>query len=386
MNTPKISDIIGIINKKFPYSLAEDWDNTGFQLGDAAAPADRIMVALDPLPAVIDQALAGNCHLLITHHPLIFSPLRQITTASTTGRLLLKAATGGLALLSMHTNYDIAADGLNDLLAARVGLQNIRPLKITGRDELVKFVVFVPTDHLEPVREALFDYAESLGSYRNCSFSAPGTGTFLPLAGAQPAIGSIGTLETVAEQRLELLVRKDRLPRLIRALRSVHPYEEPAFDSYPLLNDTPAHGLGRIGTLPEPSALAVLAEQVALKLGCPAVRTVGDPTRPIRTIALCSGSGASLLRDAARSGADLLLTGDVKYHDAREAEMLGIALLDAGHFGTERLMIAAVTSFLEHALVRSGFSATVTATASETDPFTTALVPPQTGTITKEKQ
>lgn len=376
MNAPKVSDIIGIINKKFPFALAEQWDNTGFQLGDAAAPADSIMVALDPLPSVIEQALANQCRLLITHHPLIFSPLRQITTATAIGRLLLRAATGGLALLSMHTNYDIARDGLNDLLAARIGLQDIRPLKITGHDELVKFVVFVPTDHLEAVREALFEHAASLGNYRNCSFAASGTGTFLPLAGAQPAFGSVGALEAVAEHRLELLVHKDRLPRLIRTLRSVHPYEEPAFDSYPLLNDAPVVGLGRIGPLAEPQHLEALAQQVARDLGCPTVRTVGDPSRPVRTVAVCGGSGASLLREAARAGADVLITGDVKYHDAREAQTLGVALLDAGHFGTERLMVAAVTSFLEDSLARNGFAAVVTAANTETDPFTTVQASP----------
>lgn len=386
MNTPKISDILGIINKKFPFTLAENWDNTGFQMGSPSAPAPKIMVALDPLPEVIEQALSAQCQLLITHHPLIFSPLRQITTTTATGKLLLQAAAGQLALISMHTNYDIAAEGLNDILAARIGLHDTQPLKISGHAELVKLVIFVPHDHLTTVRDALFEHAESLGNYCNCSFSAPGNGTFQPLQGAQPFIGEIGKLENVQEQRLELLVRKERLSKAIRTLLSVHPYEEPAFDCYPLLNETAPYGLGRIGKLAEPVSLKNLAEATLQNLGCSALRLVGDPACPVQKIAVCSGSGASLLRDAARAGADLLLTGDIKYHDAREAEMLGIALIDAGHFPTERIMVQAVLSFLATSLAQNNFSAELLAADREFDPFTTVMAQPHEGITTKEKQ
>lgn len=375
MNKPRISDVVGMINKKYPFGLAEDWDNTGFQLGDPATVVEKIMVALDPLPEVIEQAIAAKCQLLITHHPLIFSPLRQITPATTTGRLVLQAAASGLALLSMHTNYDIAVGGLNDLLAERIGLQDVKPLKITGHEELVKLVVFVPADHLDTVRDRLFEFAETQGNYRNCSFAAGGEGTFLPLEGAQPAIGTIGVLEKVAECRLELLVRKERLSRAVRTLLAVHPYEEPAFDCYPLLNESLSHGLGRVGRLCRPVPLRELADSVGKTLGCSAVRIVGDPSRPVQKIALCSGGGASLLRDAVRAGADLLLTGDVKYHEAREAEMQGMALLDAGHFATERIMVEAVRAFLEEALSRNGFGAELHTAANETDPFTTVIAP-----------
>ena len=386
MNTPKISDILGIINKKFPFSLAEDWDNTGFQLGSPSGSAQKIMVALDPLPEVIEQAISAKCQLLITHHPLIFSPLRQITTTTTTGKLLLQAAAGQLALLSMHTNYDIAAGGLNDLLASRIGLQDIQPLRISGHAELVKLVVFVPHDHLTMVRDALFEHAESLGNYRNCSFSAGGDGTFMPLKDAQPFIGETGKLANVKEQRLEVLVRKERLSKTIRTLLSVHPYEEPVFDCYPLLNETIPYGLGRIGRLVEPVSLKHLADSILRKLDCIALRIVGNPTRIVQKIALCSGSGISLLRDAVRAGADLLLTGDVKYHEAREAEMLGIALIDAGHFSTEKIMVEAVLSFLDTSLAQNNFKAELLAADTEVDPFTTVMAQPDKCINTKENQ
>jgi dinuclear metal center YbgI/SA1388 family protein len=369
MRAAKISDIVGIINKKFPFRLAEEWDNVGLQLGDPAETVGRVMVALDPLPAVLDEALSRNCQLLITHHPLIFKPLRQITSATSAGRLLLRAARSGLSLLAMHTNYEIVDGGLNDLLAARLGLQQLRPLKIGCQEQLAKLVVFVPESHLEVVRQALFEEACVIGNYRDCSFAAPGEGTFTPQVGARPAIGAVGSLERVAERRLELLVQRDRLSKAIQLLLKAHPYEEPAFDCYPLLNQGAAHGLGRIGILETPATLAAYSDQVRQWLQSGTVRLVGDPNRSVRSVALCSGSGASLLHDAVRAGADLLVTGDVKYHEAREAEACGIALLDVGHFASEHLMVAAVQQFLQTTLTATGYACDVLAAEGERDPF-----------------
>ncbi len=369
MKTAKVSDIVGIINKKFPFGLAEEWDAVGLQLGDPAEAVERIMVALDPLPDVLDQALSRNCQLLITHHPLIFTPVRQITSATSVGRLLLRAARGGLALLAMHTNYDIADGGLNDLLAERLGLRQLRPLKITDQEQLVKLVVFVPENDLETVRQAMFAEASSVGNYRDCSFAAAGEGTFTPQPGAEPTIGAVGRLERVAERRLELLVQRDRLAKAIQALLKAHPYEEPAFDCYPLLNQGHSQGLGRIGVVETPCSLAAYSDQVRQRLQSGPVRLVGDPTRLVRSVALCSGSGASLLKDAVRAGADLLVTGDLKYHEAREAEESGIALLDVGHFASEQLMVAAVQQFLQTTLTAAGYVCDVLAAEGERDPF-----------------
>lgn len=371
MTSLRLSDIVGIINKKYPFALAENWDNVGLQLGDASAEITRIMVALDPLPQVIASALTHQCQLLVTHHPLLFTPLRQITASTSTGKSLLQAAQGGLALLAMHTNYDIAEDGLNDLLAKHIGLEKTLPLKITCREELVKLVVFVPIEQFTQVRSALLPHTESIGNYRDCSFSAAGEGTFLPLEGAQPAIGAIGKLETVAEQRLELLVHKAQLPKVIRTLIAAHPYEEPAYDCYPLLNETAAIGLGRIGSLSKAVTLSDWALTVSRQLGSSSIRYVGEPSRLIRKVAICSGSGASLLRDAVRSGADVLLTGDVKYHEAREAEAQGLALLDAGHFATEIIMVEAIRNFLASSLSCAGHSVDIISAENEQDPFKT---------------
>lgn len=370
MKIPKTADIVGIINKIAPIALAEAWDNPGLQIGDPAAEVARVMVALDPTPDVIDSAIAASCQLLVTHHPLIFKPLKSISTATPHGALIQKAIKGGLSIVSMHTNYDIASGGLNDLLASRIGLSSRVPLKVTTACELVKLVVFVPVDQLEQLRSALFPFAATQGKYRDCSFAAGGVGTFTPIEGAEPFTGTVGVLAKVDEERLELLIERAHLPRAVKALLAAHPYEEPAFDIYPLLNEGEKLGLGRIGRLPEPLTLAEYVVRLRKILSAPALRYVGDSAAMISKVALCSGSGASLLRDAARSGADVLVTGDIKYHEARDAEDLGLALIDAGHFPTEIIMVHEITERLGQALVRAGYTdCQVEACRTETDPF-----------------
>ncbi|KAA0892207.1 Nif3-like dinuclear metal center hexameric protein [Oryzomonas rubra] len=355
MKTPKLSDILGIINKIAPPGLAESWDNSGLQVGNPDAGIERIMIALDATPAVMEAARNSSCHLLVTHHPLLFKPLKTISTATPQGKLVHDAIRSDLAVVSIHTSYDVAEGGLNDLLAERLGVSACRPLQATAGQELAKLAVFVPGDHLERVRGALLPWAEALGNYRDCSFSAPGEGTFTPLAGATPFIGEVGSREQVPEQRLELLLDRRNLPRVVKALLAAHPYEEPAFDIYPLLNEGKQLGLGRVGSLAEQTTLADYAARIREMLHAPGLRYVGDPATVIKKVALCSGSGASLLRDAVRCGADVLVTGDVKYHDARDAQDLGITLIDAGHFPSEIIMVDDVAERLGRMLSEAGY-------------------------------
>jgi len=370
MRIPKTSDILGIINKIAPASLAEAWDNPGLQVGDPGADVKRIMVALDPTPDVISSAISSSCQLLVTHHPLIFKPLKSVSAVTPQGRSIHNAIKAGLSVVSMHTNYDIATGGLNDLLAQRIGLPACTPLQISTTRELVKLVVFVPATHLENVRSALFPHLPAQGNYRNCSFAAGGEGTFLPLEGAQPFIGTVGKQQRVSEERLELLVERQNLPRALKALLASHPYEEPAYDLYPLLNEGEKLGLGRVGRLSNPLSLGEYAERIRTVLSAPGLRYVGEPSAIVSKIALCSGSGASLLRDAARAGADVLVTGDIKYHDARDAQDLGIALIDAGHFKSEIIMVEEITGRLSRALEEIGFQGClVLPCCMESDPF-----------------
>ncbi len=370
MIPPKVSDIVGIINKIAPFRYAEEWDNVGLQVGDPAAPAERIMVALDPGRDVLEAAVADSYHLLLTHHPLIFTPLKRIAATDPTGNLVTLAIRHALTVVSLHTNFDIAAGGVNDLLAERLGIVSCLPLKMTGAEELVKLSVFVPQGHEEQVLEALFRFTGVIGNYRDCSFRTDGTGTFTPQAGAQPFIGEVGRREEVKESRLEVLVRGTDVASVVKALGKAHPYEEPAFDLYPLLNKGVERGLGRIGVLSASTTLGEFVAFVRERLGLQGLRYVGDAGRRVRKVALCGGSGASLLRTAQYQGADVLVTADIKYHEAREAEALGIALVDAGHFATERVMVRGLAARLENELVAGGFAATVTAFDGEKEPFT----------------
>jgi len=365
----KLSDIVGIINKIAPPILAEDWDNVGLQVGDPANEIERIMVALDPCPDSVDAAIKNSCQLLLTHHPLIFKPLKRITTADETGRLIHQAITNRLAIVSLHTNYDITQNGINDLLADALGITYCRPLKISHREELLKLTVFVPRTHHDAVMNALLQFSPSSGNYAECSFTSSGQGTFMPLAGASPYIGSVGKRESVEESRFELLIRKADLQTVLKSLRKTHPYEEPAFDVVPLLNEGLQSGIGRIGLLESSPLLKDFAENVKKTLGTTSLRIVGNPEQRISKMALCGGSGASLLRDAAREGADLFLTGDIKYHEAREAQSLGIALIDAGHFATERLMVDGLSVQMEKELSRRKFETQILRCTAESDPF-----------------
>ncbi|GFO56051.1 GTP cyclohydrolase 1 type 2 [Geomonas sp. Red276] len=369
MITPRISDLLGITSKIAPAEYAESWDNVGLQLGDPVRQVSRLMVALDPGPPAVEAAIEAGCQLLITHHPFIFTPLKKISTADEVGRLTIAAIKNDLAIISLHTNYDIASGGVNDLLAGRLGLSEVAPLKITGSQELVKMAVFVPHGYEEKVLEGLSRFMAPIGNYRDCSFQGDGVGRFRALEGANPFVGEIGALHREKESRLEFLLPREVTGAAMTALRKVHPYEEPAFDLYPVLARGPARGIGRIGLLAEPVTAGLFACRVKEALGAAGVRLVGGSERPVKKVALCGGSGAFLVHEAARKGADVLVTGDLKYHEAREAEALGIAVLDAGHFATEHPMVEGLAATLREVLAARKYETEVIEYKHEREPF-----------------
>jgi len=368
----RLQDLIGLVHKLYPPSLAEDWDNVGLHVGDPNMVVTNILVALDPSEANLDAALRQGAQVLATHHPLIFRPLKSLTPRDETGRVLFRAVCEGIAVLCAHTNLDRAGDGLNDWLATRLGLTDSLPLAGEGEGELLKLVVFVPAGYEQRVAEALHGAgAGHLGRYDQCSFRTLGTGTFRPGAGTHPFIGSEGMTESVREIRLETVVPRAMVGKVLPRMLKAHPYEEVAYDLIPLANGRPDIGLGRIGRLPAPVDLAIFAAQVKHALACPTLRLVGDPAAKVTKIAVCGGSGANLLHEAARQGADVLVTGDVKYHEARAAESLGVALLDAGHFATEQLMVDELTARLKQAAQARRLTITINAAEGESDPFQT---------------
>ncbi len=358
-----------MINAIYPPALAEDWDNVGLQVGDPTAEVSRIAVALDPVEATLTEAVSKKAELLVCHHPLIFKPLRHLTPNDETGKLVLRAVQEKVAIFSAHTNLDRATGGLNDWLAERLGLIDARPME-TNEGLLFKLVVFVPVEAQETVADALFSAgAGAIGAYDRCSFRAAGTGTFRAGAGTDPYVGEPGKDESVDEVRLETVVPKEKLGRVVARMVKAHPYEEVAYDLYPLLNDRPDVGLGRIGKLAEPVSLSEYAAQIKSSLDAGHVRVVGPGHKKICKVAVCGGSGASLLATAYRQGADLLVTGDVKYHDARIAESLGIALVDAGHFATEKIAVEGLTRQLHKIIEDKGFEIEVLPLSGERDPF-----------------
>lgn len=330
--------IIELMEKIAPLYLAESWDNVGFQIGNKDKEVKRIMVALDITETIADEAVEKNVDMIITHHPLIFNPIKNITMDNAKGRIIHKLISNNISLYCSHTNLDMANEGTNDLLARRVDLKEIKSFISTKEEKYFKLVVFVPEDHLEAVRSAMGEGgAGHIGNYSCCTFSARGTGTFMPKDGANPYIGSVDDLEKVNEYRLETIVSKDNMSTVIDKMIEAHPYEEVAYDIISLENKFNKYGLGRIGSI-SPKKLSLFSEEVKRKLDLKNVKIVGNPDKIVSIIGVCSGSGATFIDDAYRMGCDCFITGDVKYHDAQYALELGLAIIDAGHFETENII------------------------------------------------
>ncbi|MDO3377648.1 Nif3-like dinuclear metal center hexameric protein [Geoalkalibacter halelectricus] len=367
---PRVQDVVGQIHALAPAALAEEWDNVGLQVGDPAAEVRRLCVALDPSSAVVAEAVAAEAQLLLTHHPLIFRPLKNLTPTDDAGRVLLQAARSELAVLCAHTNLDRARFGLNDWLAETLGLEQCTVLQTAGGD-LFKLVVFVPCGYENAVASALFEGgAGHIGEYDQCSFRTVGSGTFRPGVHSNPFIGQVGGgRETVRELRLETVVPREHLARAVQRMVKAHPYEEVAYDLIPLHNRRLDVGLGRIGRLATAQSLDAFAARVRTALGCAAPRVVGDAECTVRKVAVCAGSGASLIGEAARQGVDVLVTGDVKYHEAQNALSQGLALIDAGHFATERILVPRLAEWLGQRFEERGWATEIMQARGEIDPF-----------------
>lgn len=367
-----LADLVGLLNGLYAPMLAEDWDNVGLQIGDPTAEIKRVLVCLDAEEVAIAEAERFDAQLVVSHHPLIFKGLKRLTPSDEVGRVLFRAIRKNIAVFSIHTNLDRASDGLNDWLATRLGVVNSLPLEKPQNAGNYKLVVFVPQGHETEVMEALFAAgAGHVGEYDRVSFRAPGTGTFRGSENANPFLGQPGVVEEADEFRLETIVPGGRLAKVLARMLKAHPYEEVAYDLIPLANTRNDIGLGRIGRLAEELSLQQFAERVRERLGLPSLRLVGDPQLPIRKVAVCGGSGASLLSEALRQGADCLVTGDVKYHDAQRARSEGLALIDAGHFGTEQIMVTELAARLRRALDGRQLPVEVIEMTAEQDPFTT---------------
>lgn len=366
----KCQVVMDAMERIAPRALAEDWDNPGLLTGSPAQNVHRILVCLDVSEAIVDRAIAEGYDMIVSHHPLIFRSLKQVRTDLPLGGRLQKLLAHGIAVFAAHTNLDIAAGGVNDVLAARIGLAAAEPFVVTKTGELVKLAVYVPAAYASQVRTAISRAgAGFIGNYSCCTFNVAGQGTFLPQAGTHPFLGEPGMLTTVDEVRIETILPAQIQSRVLRAMLKAHPYEEPAYDLYPLKNPGEPAGLGRIGKLPQAMTAAAFARQVCSGLQAAYVRLIRAGDRPVHKVALCSGSGAEFIAKAAFQGADAYVTGDVKYHDAQQAVDLGMHVIDAGHFPTEFPVVAELADRLRAVLQKTRGGAEVTADTTARDFF-----------------
>jgi len=336
-------NIVEYIQSVAPEALAEHDDPVGMHVGDIKAPVERLVMALDASQRVIQQAIDRNANMLVTHHPLVYRPLQRLTPDDPVSIRVIELIKHDIALYCAHTNLDRADGGNNDTLAELLELGDVEQIIRVGNQSLHKIAVFVPGDSVDRVAEAMGDAgAGSIGLYSHCSFRTSGTGYFKPLEGSHPHIGQTGVLESVEEMRLEMVCPESLVDRVISAMKASHPYEVPAYDIYELENHLPSLGLGRIGNLKNRMSLRDFAFQVERTLEVTGIRVYGECPTGVERVAVCSGAGSSFYREAMKHGADVLVTGDVKHHDAIDAQCCGIAIIDAGHFETERPGIRAL--------------------------------------------
>ncbi|MDR4948618.1 Nif3-like dinuclear metal center hexameric protein [Neobacillus cucumis] len=368
MKNPNGHEIIQLFEQFSPKGLAMEGDKIGLQIGRLNKKVDRVMIALDVLEHVIDEAIEKNVQLIIAHHPIIYRPLKNLLTDSTQGKMIEKLIKHDIAVYAAHTNLDVAKGGVNDLLAEALGLKDPEVLVPTYEVKLKKLVVFVPSSHAEEIRQVLGNIgAGFIGNYSHCSFSANGTGRFLPGEQTNPYVGKPGKLEEVEEVKVETIVPEPLLKKAITALIKAHPYEEVAYDVYPIENKGEVLGLGRIGKVSE-MTLAEFAEKVKTSLGVSSVRVVGDLSSKVKKVAVLGGDGNKYFMNAKFKGADVYVTGDIYYHTAHDAMMEGLNMIDPGH-NVEKIMKIGLTKILQKMCQEAGYSVDIFPSEENTDPF-----------------
>ncbi|MEY4477892.1 MAG: hypothetical protein RL276_197 [Bacteroidota bacterium] len=331
----KLNELIRWLEAKAPLSLQESWDHCGLHVGDPQQEVTGVLCCLDADEAVIAEAVERGCNVVLSHHPLLFKGLKRLTGSNAVERSVALALKHGVALYAGHTNWDQIKGGVSFSLARRLGITDPQILQ-PKENALLQYVVYVPKDHAPAVADAAFAAgAGSIGSYDQCHFAGEGTGTFRPTIGAQPFLGSVGTRESVAELRLEFTVPVTLQSAVHRAVCAAHPYEVVAHSWISLRNDWPDAGYGAVGMLPEPLVLSEFLARCAESLGTSALNYRNVPLdRRVHRVAVCGGSGADFVGAAAAARADVLVTGDLKYHGFQDPPG-DVVLVDVGHGPSE---------------------------------------------------
>lgn len=371
---PALEDVVALLHGWYPPATADSWDAVGLVYGDPGARVDKVMFAVDPVLPVAREAAEWGADLLVVHHPLFLKPVHGFAATTPKGRTLATLAAAGCGLLTAHTNADQADGGVSEALARALGLSDLEPIVPAPAAPMDKLTTYVPVGDAEALRAALADAgAGRIGDYDHASFSSSGTGRFRPLEGANPTIGSVGEIEAVAEERVEVVLPRARRAAVVRALLDAHPYEEPAFDVVEMADPgLAATGTGRIGGV-APTTLGQFADAVARALPATAqgVRVAGDPDRPVRRVAVCGGAGDFLLDTVAGTDADVYVTSDLRHHPASEfVERDGPALVDIAHWAAEWTWLPVVEARLRETLLGQGGDTVETRVSTlRTDPW-----------------
>jgi dinuclear metal center YbgI/SA1388 family protein len=364
----KVKDIVAAIGKIALLELAQGWDNVGLLIGSPRQDVKNILLTIDITGPVVDEARRLKTDLIVSYHPLIWDGLKKITTEGATG-VVYDLIRFGIAVFSIHTALDSAIGGVNDMLAEIVGIQDGKPIGDyvdTTFGDIYKLVVFIPINAVAKVSDAVFAAgAGKMGNYSHCGFQVQGTGTFLPLKGAKPAIGRKGKLEKVPEVRFETIVPAEKLDDCIAAMKRAHPYEMPAFDCLKLYNPQTKFGLGRIGRLARPLGVNQIVKRIKKFTGARAVGIIADAKRLVKTAAVCAGSCGEIINSVIAARADLYVTGELKHHQALAAQEAGLTCLCLSHTVSERFMLKKLAKQLQ----KQTKQVTIRISKKDADPF-----------------
>lgn len=366
----RAKDIMKLMDEWAPPSLAESWDHPGLQAGDPEQPVHTMLAALDLTRANLDYAMAHGIEMIVTHHPFLFKGMKTIDLRTQKGQMLADLLSHRICAFAAHTNLDTADGGVNDALAEALGLTHCTGLVPVHQKKRYKIAVYVPVSYEEAVRQAAADAgAGVMGAYRRCSFSCRGTGRFLPGDGAAPFLGEAGREEAAEEVRLETFCTEDEVAPVRAAILRAHPYETAVCDVYELAGGAGWDKMGRVGDLPRPMSGEEAALYVKEKLGLVTAKCAGPMKGTVRRAAVLGGAGAEFMGLAKAAGADLYVTGDVKYHEGQEAEALGLLVIDGGHFHTEKVIVPRIASRIRKAAAERGWDLAVMEDPAPTDVF-----------------
>lgn len=330
----KVRDVIEAMENWAPSQLAESWDNVGLITGDPEIQVQSVIIALDITEGTITLALRNRASIIVSHHPPLFKPLKNLTGSDLSSRIIRLAVKENISLYTSHSNLDQASNGVSQALAEKLGLNNITPLS-PGNCELLKFVTYTPPEYTDKIREAAgYAGAGVIGKYNLCSFTFRGTGTYIPSSSASPYEGESGKLSRVTEDRLEMIVPAPLISKVVEETRKVHPYEEMAYDIIPLSQKEPTFGYGAVGDLHEPMRLSLFTEHVSKSLEIETLKVSKGENKSIKRVAVMGGSGGDFIPRAISIGADAYVTGDLGHHDFLN-NCSSTILIDASHRATE---------------------------------------------------